>query len=176
MRRLLTAIVLGSLVVGCASAGQARVEANQLPPCTTRPDLRDWHQVSGDGVTFCVPEDWSSTGTRAWHGDGGKIHWAWGVGTNGVTKRVRAVVAGGGKTPPRPPPVSVEASVPPFYSTTELVGGVQVDLWIIENDGMFETGARWNTGKPMHMTGEAPNRAAAGVQLDIYRSVRIVAQ
>lgn len=60
------------------------------------------------------------------------------------------------------------------YNTSERVGGIPMELYIIEKDGAFETGASWSAGKPMHMSGNAPTAAAADVHMDIYRSVRIV--
>lgn len=171
MRRLLMVMLLGSFATACASSGQARIQASALPPCTTRPDLAGWHQVSGDGVTFCVPEDWSSTGRRAWHGKDGKIRWAPGARPFRIEERVVTVTVSRRQAPPRLPAPQIRL----VYNTSELVGGAQVDLWILDRKGTFETGASWNTGRPLHMTGEAPNEAAADVQLKIYRSVRVEA-
>ncbi|MEJ2187273.1 MAG: hypothetical protein P8Z36_15280 [Gemmatimonadota bacterium] len=172
MHRLLMALVLGSLATACASSGQARMQASTLPPCMTRPELEGWHQVSGDGVTFCVPEDWSSMGRRAWHGDGGRIRWAPGAKPFRIESRVVRVAVPRGAPPPTMPSPDIRI----VYNTHELVGEAQVDLWIIERKGTFETGASWNTGTPLHMAGEAPNQAAADLQMKIYRSVRVETQ
>lgn len=178
MQRLLLAIVVGSLATACASSGHARIEASALPACMNRPDLTGWHQVSGDGMTFCVPEGWSSTGMRTWKGDSGKIRWAWGARSGSMETRVvsEVVAVRGGAVPapsPAPPAPMPAAPVPHVYDSRETVGGVQVDLWIERRGDTFATGARWDTGKRMHMTGEALTRSAASMQLDIYRSVRI---
>lgn len=181
MNRTLLVIALGVLATACASSGQARIEASALPACTNRPELEGWHQVSEEGLTFCVPEDWSSTGIRVWRGTGGKIHWIWGTPVNrelGVVTQVVAVTDGTIPTRPPtlpPPPVS-NLPVRHIYDSRETVGGVQVDLWIQRRASSFVTGATWTTGKRMQMTGEAATRSAASLQLDIYRSVRLEAQ
>jgi hypothetical protein len=171
MNRPLMAIVLGSLAGACASSGHTRIEASALPACMNRPELDGWHQVAGDGLTFCVPADWSSTGGHAWHGSGGRIRWAPGATPFRVESRFVAVAVPKGQVPPSAPKPTLRL----VYNTSELVDHAQVDLWIFEKDGSFDTGASWNTGERMHMTGEAPSRAAADVHMDIFRSVRIEA-
>jgi hypothetical protein len=182
MNRILLLIALGSLATACASSGQAGIQASALPSCMNRPELQGWHQVSGDGLTFCVPEDWSSTSGRAWRGNEGRIRWAWNTRSDpGEVRVVTEVVAVHNGTVPTPPPAppTPSPSNPPVghvYDSRETVGGVQVDLWITRRGSSFVTGATWTTGRRMQMTGEAPTRTAATLQLDIYRSVRLEAQ
>jgi len=71
--------------------------------------------------------------------------------------------------PPEPP-----AAVGQAQRFTEVIGGVPVELWIIERQGEFLTGAAWNSPRPMHMTGEANSRRNADLQLEIFRTARII--
>ena len=71
--------------------------------------------------------------------------------------------------PPEPP-----AAVGQAQRFTEVIGGVSVDLWIIERQGEFLTGAAWNSPRAMHMTGEANSRRNADLQLEIFRTARII--
>ena len=143
------------LTTGCATSGSSGATANTLPPCQVEVDeSRDWRQVTSDVVSFCVPAGWTSLGRNEWLGRGGSIRWGTGPQPRGVG------------TPPNQLPSGQERRF------TEVIGGVSVDLWISRVESRFHTGAEWRTPREVHMNGTASSRAAAELQLDIFRTAR----
>jgi len=143
------------VIAGCATGGSSGATADALPLCQVEvEESRDWRQVTSDVVSFCVPAGWTSPGRNQWRGRGGSIRW----GTGSQLTR--------GDTPPNQP------SGGQGRRFTEVIGGVPVDLWISQAESQFHTGAEWRTPRDMHMTGTATSRAAAELQLDIFRTAR----
>lgn len=151
---------------GCAANSTSRIPGASLPPCSVpTPAEEDWRLVVSEEISFCVPADWMSSGSNGWRGDGGSI--AWGYGEPRMRTRSVTTVTRVGD-PPSPPP-------PPGHSSrvTETIGGVSVDLWIIDLGGEILTGAQWTVPRRIHMTGEASSQRQAERQLDVYRTARI---
>lgn len=166
--RVPSLVVMALAATGCATS--AVVPASTLPECRVSGAPAEWRQVSAEGLTFCVPENWRSAGSRSWRGDGGRVRWEWGQRVRAVSSTV--VVTRG--SPPTREQARAALPVSPVQRSTETVGGELVDLWISEVEGAYRTGADWQTGRTMYMTGEAVSLSEAERQLDIYRSVRLV--
>lgn len=137
--------------------------AEALGPCEVpTPEEEDWRQVAAEGVSFCVPADWRPMGSKGWRGGGGSLTW--------------------GSVEPRRPAqgrlLTVRASDIPAPTQerrfSELIGGVSVELWLTGSEGEFLTGATWENPRPLYMNGEAISLRDSEVQLEIYRTVRII--
>lgn len=166
--RGMSLVVLALTAAGCATS--AVVRASTLPECSAAGAPAEWLQVKVEDLTFCVPESWRSAGPRSWRGAGGRIQWAWGQRVREVASTVVVVMG----SPPTREQAAAALPVSPVQRTMETVGGELVDVWISEVEGAYRTGADWQTGRTMHMTGEATSLSAAERQLDAFRSVRLV--
>jgi hypothetical protein len=153
-------LVLGAslMTFGCATTGGGEGTAAALPPCQVETDQsRDWRQVTTDVISFCVPAGWTPRGQNEWQGRGGSIRWSRGPqGVGGRAAVERAVDPAGAED----------------YRRTEDLGGFPVDLWMVQMESQFRTGADWRTPHEMHMRGTATSGAAAELQLDIFRTAR----
>lgn len=137
-------------------------------------DVSTWKQVRGSGFTFCVPEDWRSSGRTAQRGSA-KIEWTPGVlaqdpgepelGSGDVAPVQQNAVG----VRPRNPTESLRLS--------ETIDGRTVELYREAlGDGMppgltYLTGAQW-LGPSIHFSGTATELGAAELQFIIYRTVR----
>ena len=163
------ALGLGVLIValGCATGGGGRIPAESLGPCEVNaPKEHDWRQVASEEISFCVSADWTSMGRNGWRGSGGSVTW----GSGAPERRIETatMVVSSDDMPPMPPrPIQPQRFA-------EVIGGVPVELWLIERQGEFLTGATWNSPRSMYMTGEAIFRGNADLQFEIFRTARII--
>lgn len=167
------------LLAACFGASCARQPRDtQLPtasacpaPNTASPS-RPWHQVLGNGFTFCVPSDWNpadgraTTIARMWTHAGGKIEWSPGPPSARITWQERVVAV---------PPSQLAGSLvqPCEYSSgqQELIGDHPAELVACGNGKKYETYAYWRD-QGIHFAGTATMSEEAALQLAIYRTVR----
>jgi len=143
---------------GCMTTGNGGGTAAALPPCQVETDeSRDWRQVTTDLISFCVPAGWTPRGQNEWQGRGGSIRWA--RGPQGAGGRAALERAG-------------DPSAGQESRRREIIDGLPVDLWIVQIENQFQTGAEWRTPQQMHMRGTATSETAAELQLEIFRTAR----
>ncbi len=86
-----------------------------------------------------------------------------------------AIIRGTGGRPPTEAQIraEMEQEIRSVYRQTETVHGVAATLWITEVRGAFFTGADFQSGGGIYLSGEAADRISADEQLDLYRTVRL---
>jgi len=167
--------VVGLLVLlaGCASGGPA-VSASTLAACTASSAPDGWREVRNADFSFCVPASWSSSDSRVWRGDGGGIEWGTGVRRRRVASTTAIVRTRGGGPPTEAEiQAAIADQVRSLYRQTETINGVEATLWITQAEGSFLTGADFQSGPGVYLSGEATDRPSADQQLVIYRTVRL---
>jgi hypothetical protein len=133
---------------------------------------RPWHQVLGDGFTFCVPSDWNpadgraTTIARAWTHAGSTIEWAPGPPLSRITSQERIV-----EIPAARLAGSIEQPCPYASGQLELIGDGRAELAGCGRGREYETYAYWRD-KGVHFAGTAIMSEEAALQFAIYRTVR----
>mgnify|MGYP001816040185 CR=1 FL=1 len=154
------------LCVGCATGGGPQISADSLPPCEVpAPPTEDWRQVVAEGISFCLPADWRSAGSKVWRGDGGSNTWGFGEPRRELRGMMVAVRA---EDLPNPPPLPGSTN-----RLVETIGGVSVELWINTFGGETFTGAQWTEPQRFYVTGEASSPIEGQRQLNVFRTARI---
>jgi len=152
--------------LGCATGGRPRITAESLGSCDVEaPGNEDWRQVVAEGISFCVPADWTAMGKSGWRGGSASLTWGYGEPRGRV--RSTKVVVRASEMPPSPPIPTQQ------WRVSEQIGGIPVDLWLTEWSGEFYTGATWDIPRSMYMTGEAASQRDADILLGVYRTLRV---
>ena len=157
------------LVTACGGKGAAKPAVARTPGARlcaveiARADTTPWQEVTGDGFVFCVPATWRGNGHR-WGGQGSFV--SWGLGRDRRTTinqpLLRVPATAGAVAAPMP---GVQ------HRFTEMIGGEEATIWVVRYGDTTHSGVEWPS-RGMHMFGDAPGPEAAGMEIDIYRTVR----
>ncbi len=131
-------------------------------------DVSTWREIAAEGFTFCVPPDWRGGG-RTWRRGSARINW--GKGTHprqqvAVVTETMVAPAGAAPQPPSGPPPNSE-----IQRFTEEIGGHRASMWRNRFGQDYHTGADWESLQ-IWIVGEATDRAAADLQIAVFRTVR----
>lgn len=165
-----------SLLLPAVCAACAAAQPVWAPAARTSPTSCDapgapaaaWRLVRADRFTFCVPPDWSSSDGITWRGGAGSI--AMWDGVARIVPREQIVSARAGGLPP------LDSEEPGCTSRDyrEEIGGAEGTLTVIDCGGATTTFlAMERIG--IHLRGEPTVSAGATLQLQIFRTVRLLA-
>jgi hypothetical protein len=157
-------------LLSCASAPTVWAPVARPSPAScsapSAPTSTPWQLVVADGFTFCVPSDWRPSDERTWSGGGGWVRW--GANATGAPIAVRDQVTSR--------PMAFGEVPVPRCSDNQFPGtvdGQAVDFEDIDCAGKHNTSAQWR-GIAIHLWGECTSGGTASLQLQVYRTVRVV--